>query len=99
MGLGTHVNFPLEQTNGVCLLFCDVALICAGHEADARILQQQLSGLVTEQQAAQQYITDNPPPEIHHDQQKSTETDHFSSKAVDWKWDILRPVDLPAILG
>ena len=70
----------------------------AGHEADARVLQQQLSGLVTEQQAAQQYINDNPPPvvQLHQHQQTSGKQEGQQAASVDWKWDILRPVSLPA---
>lgn len=72
----------------------------AGHEADARVLQQQLSVLLAEQQAAQQYINDNPPPENssheHHQHQKQGPAAKQSTvDVVDWKWDILRPVALP----
>ena len=72
----------------------------AGHEADARVLQQQLSNLVVEQQAAQQFITDNPPPAVtlHQHQQTGKQEGQkaVGSVSVDWKWDILRPVSLPA---
>lgn len=72
----------------------------AGHEADARLLQQQLSNLVSEQQAAQQYIIDNPPPPVlpQHQGQQSPQLDGQTPSGlnIDWKWDILRPVSLPA---
>jgi len=77
---------------------CTVCL-GAGHEADARVLQQQLSSLVTEQQFAQQYINENPAPEIpaHQQHQKHDATaKQGPSSTVDWKWDILRPVNLPS---
>ena len=76
--------------------------LVAGHEADARVLQQQLSSLVTEQQAAQQYMTDNPPPDMavhqgqHQHQNRDAAAKQGAVGAVDWKWDILRPVNLPA---
>lgn len=77
--------------------------VSAGHEADARVLQQQLSSLVTEQQAAQQYISDNPPPPVplHQDQQgqqKAGGQVPAGPSIVDWKWDILRPVTIPSSL-
>ncbi|KAL3149903.1 hypothetical protein ABBQ38_013268 [Trebouxia sp. C0009 RCD-2024] len=73
-------------------------LTLLGHEADARVLQQQLSNLVSEQQAAQQYVTDNPPPPIppHHIQQgQQPDGQAPAGPSIDWKWDILRPVSLP----
>ena len=85
------------------LSVCNSVMWVAGHEADARVLQQQLSVLLAEQQAAQQYINDNPPPENssheHHQHQKQGPAAKPSMvatiDAVDWKWDILRPVALP----
>lgn len=74
----------------------------AGHEADARVLQQQLSSLVLEQQAAQQFITDNPPPAVtapqHQQVGKQDGPKAAASTTEDWKWDILRPVSLPVEL-
>ncbi len=87
------------------LEMCLVMLCNIGHEADARVLQQQLSGLVTEQQAAQQFITDNPPPEVStQEKQQQRHTQNATAKqgatsVVDWKWDILRPVMLPSPPG
>ncbi|KAA6419594.1 MAG: elongator complex 1-like [Trebouxia sp. A1-2] len=80
-------------------------LTLLGHEADARVLQQQLSSLVTEQQAAQQFITDNPPPEVSTQQKQQTHhTQNATAKqgatsVIDWKWDILRPVTVPSPPG
>lgn len=66
-----------------------------GHESDARVLQQQLSKLVSQQQEAQQYVKDNPPPEIPaHEQQQSAKLSTSPNTTVDWKWDILRPVNI-----
>ena len=57
-------------------------LCLQGHEADARVLPQhvaaaQLFSLVTEQQTAQQYISDNPPPPVpmHQSQQGQQEAE------------------------
>ena len=84
-----------------CAASSRCAWVTAGHEADARVLQQQLSNLVSEQQAAQQYMIDNPPPPVlsHQVQQVQQKPDGQAAAGpsnVDWKWDILRPVSLPA---
>ena len=98
---------PWGEDGDVCVLkdghvlflgVLKLAVLNSGHEADARLLQQQLSSLVSEQQAAQQYITDNPPPPVppHHIQQGQQPGGQTSSgPSIDWKWDILRPINLP----
>lgn len=61
------------------------------------MLQQQLSSLVNDQQEAQQYVKDNPPPAVppHEQPQAKQATASQQHADVDWKWDILRPVSLP----
>lgn len=66
-----------------------------GHEGDARVLQQQLSSLMSSQQEAQQYVKDNPPPAVpQHEQPQAKPATAPQRADVDWKWDILRPVNL-----
>ena len=102
--LGAALGSPVQiDAHALCCICSECAWLATGHEADARVLQQQLSHLVTEQQAAQQFINDNPPPPVpsHHDQQGQPKPGGPVSggpSIVDWKWDILRPVSLPADL-
>ena len=90
--------YALKDGDVLCWGVFKLGVLNSGHEGDARLLQQQLSSLVSEQQAAQQYITDNPPPPVppHHIQQGQQPGGQTpSGPSIDWKWDILRPINLP----
>ena len=63
----------------------------ADHEQDARVLQQQLGQLVSEQQEAMKFIRENPTEQGPAPQSSSAEAE---LEQVHWKWDILRPVNL-----
>ena len=72
----------------------DIMLPPAGHEQDARVLQQQLGQLVSEQQEAMKFIRENPSEQGPAPQSSSAEAE---LEQVHWKWDILRPVSLSAV--
>lgn len=62
-------------------------LVLLGHEADARKLQAALSVVLKLQGAAAEYARSVPPAV-----QQDSPDPAAKSAAVDWKWDIFRPV-------
>lgn len=66
-------------------------LVLLGHERDARKLQAELSGLLTKQKAAAEYARLEGPAAVREANNVGQAAVPLEP-AVDWKWDILRPV-------